>query len=305
MATTVPAPLGAVAHYNLLEQLAPAGPGDLFRARDTKLGRTVTLRLLPVDFVATPAESRDIVDTARALGAISHPNVTTIFDAGFHNGRIYLAFEFLKGQSLRAEMGGRPLNVRRAVETAIQISDALANAHAAGFLHGGLSPESVALTAKGHAKIPVFERAAQGGFDRTETGYKLRDYDSPEEARGESPDDRSDVYSAGAILFEMLTGRRPLHRGAAAPSATNAHVTPELDALVLKVLSPNPDARYQTAAALAADLRKVLAAIDARGGAGDEREVAALAARGGKVAWVVALVLLILAATLIAWRLLA
>jgi serine/threonine protein kinase len=303
--TTVPAPLGAVAHYNLLEQLPASGPGDLFRARDTKLGRTVTLRLLAADYASTQAEGMEIVDTARALSAISHPNVTTIFDAGLHNGRIYLAFEFLKGQSLRAEMGGRPLSVRRAVETAIQISDALANAHAAGFLHGGLSPESVALTAKGHAKIPVFELAALSGFDRTETGYRLRDYDSPEEARGQSPDDRSDVYSAGAILFEMLTGRRPMHRGAAAASASNPHVSKELDALVLKVLSPSPEARHQTAAALAADLRRVLVTIDARGGAGDEHTPALPAARGRQSVVVAVLALLLAGVAWFAWRALA
>jgi serine/threonine-protein kinase len=299
----VAAPLGVVAHYNLLEQLEPSGPGTVYRARDTKLGRTVAIRLLPVDFTPSAAERTSLIGTARALSAISHPNVTTLFDAGEQDSRVYLAFEFVKGQSLRAEMAGRPLNVRRAVETAIQISDALASAHASGFLHGGLSPESIAVTSKGHAKIPAFELTAHGGFDQTDSGYTLRDYNSPEEARGEAPDDRSDVYSAGAILFEMLTARRPLHGGAAAPSATNHLVPPDLDALVLKALSPNPDSRHQAAAVLASELRTVLAAIDARGGIGDEREpgMPGVSRGGGTSTRVLLLAALLALAGLVWW----
>ena len=213
-----PAPIGVVAHYNLLEQLEPSGPGDLYRARDTKAGRTVAVRLLPADFTSDPAA---LIDQARGLTRLSHPNVTTLFDVGEHEGRVYFAFEFQKGQSLRAEAAGRPLNVRRAVEIAIQIADAVADAHAAGFVHGGLSPESIVISAKGRAKIPAFELAAQGGFNQDGREARLHDYESPEEANGQPPDDRSDIYSVGAILYEMLTTRRPMHRGASAPSASN------------------------------------------------------------------------------------
>ena len=271
---SAPSPLGVVAHYNLLERLEPSGPGDLYRARDTAKGRTVALRLLPADFT-TGADSRAaLVAQARAMTVLSHPNVTALFDAGEHDGRVYLAFEFLKGQSLRAEMAGRPLKVHRAVETAIQIADALADAHANGFVHGGLSPESVALTQKGHAKIPAFELAAHGGFDSANAHGEVRllDYLSPEEAAGQPPDDRSDIYSVGAILFEMLTGRRPNPKGAAAPSAANHHVPPELDAIVLRAVAPNPGSRPQSAAEFASELRGVTALLDAQGGASDERD---------------------------------
>jgi serine/threonine-protein kinase len=183
---------------------------------------------------------------------------------------VFLAFEYLKGQSLRAEMAGRSLNVRRALDLAVQMADAVADAHAAGFIHGGLSPDSVVVTAKGHAKIPAFELAAHGGFEQSDGGVRLRDYDSPEEARGEPADERSDIYSVGAILYEMLTTRRPLHRGASAPSASNGHVPKELDDVVLKAVAPNRETRHQSAAALAAELRGVAAAVDTRGGAGDE-----------------------------------
>jgi serine/threonine protein kinase len=267
MTDAATAPIGILAHYNLLERLDPAGPGDLYRARDTKKGRTVAIRILPRDFTANPAA---LVETARIVVSLSHPNVITLFDVGEDEGRVYLVFEFLKGQSLRAEMAGRQVNVRKAVELAIQIADALAEAHAAGFVHGGLSPDSIVITAKGHAKIPAFELAARAGFEQADGQMRLRDYDSPEEARGNAPDDRSDIYSAGAILYEMLTGRRPLHRGASAPSASNTHVPKELDEVVLRAVAPNPESRYQSVATLAAELRSMAAVLDVRGGAGDE-----------------------------------
>jgi serine/threonine-protein kinase len=172
-------------------------------------------------------------------------------------------------------MSGRPLNVQRAVETAIQIADAIADAHANGFVHGGLSPESVAMTQRGHAKIPAFELAAHGGFDDGSHGeVRLLDYLSPEEAGGQPADDRSDIYSVGAILYEMLTAKRPNPKGAAAPSASNRHVPKELDAIVLRAVAPNPDSRPQSAAAFAAELRGIAAVIDAQGGAGDEGDEA-------------------------------
>ena len=290
----VPAPIGAVAHYNLLERLDPAGPGELYRARDTRLGRTVAVRLLPPSFAADPGARASLLEQARALITLSHPNVTALFDAGEHDSRIYLAFEFLKGQSLRAEMAGRPMTVRRAIELVIQMSDAIADAHAAGFVHGGLSPESIVITAKGHAKIPAFELAARGGFEPDANEVRLRDYDSPEEARGQPVDERSDIYSVGAVLFEMLTGRRPLHRGAAAPSVSNRHVPPELDDLVLLAIAPNPESRLQSAATLAAELRSLAAILDVRGGAGDEDEPGE--ARSNNVARVLLMTTLILLA---------
>ena len=272
MSTSVPTPLGLVAHYNLLERLEPSGPGDLFRARDTRLGRTVTVRLLPPGDPHDPEERARLFESARSVISLSHPNVTTLFDAGEHEGRVYLVFEYLKGQSLRAEMAGRPMNVRRAVELAIQIADGVADAHGSGFVHGGLSPDSIVVTAKGHAKIPAFELAARAGFEQSASGVRLRDYDAPEEARGQGVDERSDVYSVGAILYEMLTTRRPMHRGASAPSASNSTVPAEVDEIVLKSLSPNVASRYQSAATFVAELRSAAAILDVRERAGDEGE---------------------------------
>ena len=291
-----PAPIGVVAHYNLLEQLEPSGPGDLYRARDTKAGRTVAVRLLPADFTPDPAA---LINQARGLTALSHPNVTTLFDVGEHEGRVYFAFEFQKGQSLRAESAGRAMNVRRAVEIAIQIADAVADAHAAGFVHGGLSPESIVISAKGRAKIPAFELAAQGGFEHDGREARLHDYESPEEANGQAPDDRSDIYSVGAILYEMLTTRRPMHRGASAPSASNPKVPKEIDAVVLKALAPNPASRYQSAVGLAGELRASIAVLDQLGVAGEEEELAQ--ASSTSVGRVVVMAAIMLVVAVLAW----
>jgi serine/threonine protein kinase len=300
MSAPVPAPIGVIAHYNLLERLEPAGPGDLYRARDTKHGRTVVVRLLPSDFTV---DRQRLIARARELSALSHPNTTALFDVGEHDARVYLAFEFQKGRSLRAESAGRQLNVRRAVEIAIQIADAVADAHGHGFGHGGLSPDSVVISAKGRAKIPAFELAVQSGFDHDGNDGRLIDYEAPEEARGEGPDDRSDVYSVGAILYETLTTRRPQHRGASAPSASNPKVPKELDEVVLKALAPNPESRFQSAVALAGALRASITVLDALGVAGEEEELSQTqSASLGRVGVLTGLMLA--AAAALAWGLL-
>jgi serine/threonine protein kinase len=288
------APIGVVADYNLLERLEPAGPGDLYRARDTRKGRTVTVRMLPAAFTPDAADRASLIERARSVGGLSHPNVTTLFDAGEHEGRVYLVFEFLTGRSLRAEMAGRVMNVRRAVELAIQMADAIAEAHAADFVHGGLSPDSVVVTAKGNAKIPAFELAARSGFEPGGSG-ELHDYDSPEEARGQAADDRSDIYSVGAIVYEMLTTRRPSHKGAAAPSVSNRHVIPELDDVVLKAVAPNPDLRYQSAVTFAAELRSIAARFGVRELAVDEESEARRSTGAGVVLVTLLAILAVLA----------
>lgn len=302
MSSAVPDPIGVISHYNLLERLDPSGPGELFRARDTRLGRTVTVRLLPANFAPDTKSRADLLLQIGTIKVLSHPNITTVFEAGEHDGRIFIVFEHLKGQPLRAEMAGRPMNVRRAVELATQIADAVADAHAAGFIHGGLSPDSVMITAKGHAKVPAFELAARAGFENTAEGARLRDYDSPEEARGQAADDRSDIHSVGAVLYEMLTTKRPSHKGAAAPSVSNAHVPKELDEIVLRAVAPNPDLRFQSAVTLAAELRSVAAILEVRGGASDEAPAEEHATSAGRVI-LVAVVILAALGGLVWWLL--
>ena len=280
------APIGVIAHYNLLEAIDASGLGEMFRARDTKHGRTVALRLLPANFTADPTQ---FVNAARGVQVLSHPNAITVFDVGEHDGRVYVVFEFLKGRSLRSEMAGRSVNVRRAVEMSVQIADAVAEAHAAGFMHRGLSPDSIAITAKGNAKIPAYDLAVQGGLEHADGQARLPDYDSPEEARGEVPDERSDVYSVGAILYEMLTMRRPMHRGASAPGAGNQRVPKELDAVVLKAVAPNPASRYQSMAAFAADLRAAAAALTAEDGVARADQATPSTSMSSVVVWTAAM----------------
>jgi serine/threonine protein kinase len=299
--SAVPPPVGAVAQYNLLEPLASAGPGALFRARDTRLGRTVAVRLMQPDFAPQVESRARIISEARARIAHSHPNIITLFDAGEHDGRVYFAFEFARGRSLRAEMAGRTMNVRRALEIAIQISDAVAQVHAAGFGHRGLSPESVIVTEKGHAKIAAFPLASLVGFDPARGGLELVDCESPEETRGDVPDERSDVYSAGVIAYEMLTNRRPPPRGASAPSAWSRNVPRELDDLVLKALAPNPMSRCQSAAALAAELRLVAERLNARGALEDEDEPVVATASSSRPLVVVGIVIVVVALVVVWW----
>lgn len=262
-------PIGVLAHYNLLEALPASGPGELFRARDTMRGRTVLIRRLPADFLA--ADERAVTEkAAHALSQISHPNVLRLFELGDDGGRLYLVFEHLKGQSLRKELSGHVLRVRRAVQLAVQIGDAVADAHAAGYLHQGLSPESIVITARGHAKIPVHELACRYGFDASADPPRLFDYPSPEESAGSAADERADVFSVGAILYEMLTARRPSMRGAALLSASNSHVPPALDEVAYRAVSPNPEKRYATLADLVRELRRVDAILDAQGSSDDE-----------------------------------
>src|SRR5687768_9018550 len=120
---TASAPLGVIGQYNLLEQLEPSGPGDLYRARDTRHGRTVAVRVLPSDLAPDAEARRVLTDRAKGTTVLSHPNVTALFDVGEHEGRVYVVFEYHTGRALRAEMAGRAMNVRRAVEIAIQMAD--------------------------------------------------------------------------------------------------------------------------------------------------------------------------------------
>jgi serine/threonine protein kinase len=155
------------------------------------------------------------------------------------------------------------------------------------------------ISAKGRAKIPAFELAAQGGFEHDGREARLRDYESPEEANGQAPDDRSDIYSVGAILYEMLTTRRPMHRGASAPSASNPKVPKEIDAVVLKALAPNPASRYQSAIGLAGELRAAISVLDQLGIAGEEEELAQTSTTSIRRVVTMAAVLLVFA--VLAW----
>jgi len=273
----LPVPIGAIAHYNLLQQLPPSGPGDLYRARDTIAGRTVVVRVLPASFFADATARGRFMGHMEAAQAVSHPNVVTVFDVGEREGRAYVVFEFLQGQPLRTELADSPLPVRRAVGLAIQVAEGLAGSWVEGQGRASLTPEAVIVTAKGHAKIPLLDLASLGSLDAD--GRRLSDCRSPEEAAGRPRDERADVYVAGALLYEMLTASRPVSAGTPArPSSINPRVPSDLDDVVLRALAPDPGQRYQSVPTLAAELRSVAAILDVRA-AGRDQKAAAQASR--------------------------
>jgi serine/threonine protein kinase len=170
MTATVRPPIAAVRHYNLLEQLEPCGPGSC-SARDTWRGRTVAVRLLPRSSWPMAWPVSISLQRAHSMRSVSHPNVTTIFDAGEHEGRIFMVFEYPRGQSLRAEITGRRSTIRRALDVGIRIADGLADARR-GIHSPGLSPETVAADLKGRVKIPSFDLATCAGFEHVAEGMR-------------------------------------------------------------------------------------------------------------------------------------
>ena len=251
----------AIAHYKILESLGPGGLGDVYRARDTRLGRTVAVKVLPEAITHDPARLRSLLDTAARLVELSHPNIAMLFEHGQEGDQWFLVFEFVPGQPLAALVNGRPLNMRRALEFAINLADALADAHALEMIHGDIRPDTIMITLKDRAKFMNFglSRFTAGGMARLSAASP---YVSPEEMSGQPGDSRSDIYSLGAVLFEMLTGRQRA-RGVVL-SALNRHTTGELEQIVGRMLAANVEHRSQSAATIAAELRSVAAILDTR-----------------------------------------
>ena len=281
----------SVAHYNLLERMGHGALGELYRARDTKVGRTVALRLIPFSALGDEAERAVLRQSLKEAAALSHPNIATLFDFGDTGDRIFVSHEFVSGITLRQEMAGRPVNSRRALELAVQLADALAEAHSRDIFHGDLRPETLMVTGKGSAKILEFglSRWTAGGRARAVVAKSpdaigadmpgVAAYLSPEQALGNVIDARSDLFSVGSIVYEMLIGRPPF--AAVTPSAAvmnvirmapmrlstlNPTLPVELDAIINRALAKGLDDRYQSAASLAAELRSVEAVLDVRSG---------------------------------------
>ena len=281
----------SVAHYNLLEKVGEGGIGELYRARDTKVGRTVALKLVSPAIAADADRMKRLLRDARLMTVLSHPNIATLWEVGESDGQTYLAYEFAAGKSLLEESGGAPMNPRRALDLAVQIADGVADAHSAGILHGDLRPETIIVTAKGNAKVLDFGLApwTNGGMLRASAAKHpdalppessaVLAYLSPEQAIGSAVDPRTDVFSIGTLTYEMVTGRNPFLAPTAAAtlmnvmqgkftpaSEVNPAVPPELDAILTHAMTPDLARRQQSAAALAAELRSVAAVLDVRAG---------------------------------------
>jgi serine/threonine protein kinase len=294
----------AIAHYKILEPLGPGGLGEVYRARDTRLGRTVAVKVLPPAIAQDPSRLQSLLDTVARLVELSHPNIAMLFEHGQDGAQRFIVFEFVQGQPLASMITGRPLNVRRALEFGINLADALADAHAVEMIHGDIRPDTIMITPKDRAKFMNFglSRFTAGGVSRLSAAAP---YVSPEEIAGQLPDSRSDIYSLGAVLFEMLTGRQRA-RGLVL-SALNRSIPAELEQIVARMLAANVEHRSQSAATIAAELRSVAAILDTRT---EAAEAAALTEparrrvprkRGGMVIGVI--VVLALLGALAAWLL--
>jgi serine/threonine protein kinase len=280
-----------IAHYNILDPLGAGGIGEVFRARDTKVGRTVALKVVGPPAASDPAALARLVEDATQSARLSHPNIATLWEVGEADGQTYLAYGFIAGRRLREEAGGAPMNPRRALDLAVQIADGVADAHASGVIHGDLRPDTVMVTGKGSAKILDFGMApwTKGGALRAAAAHNpdaqpadtvsVLAYLSPEQAIGSAVDARTDVFSIGTIAYELVTGRSPFTGATAtqtilnvikaqvAPaSEINASVPKDLDAILARALAPDINVRQQSAAALAAELRTVAAVLDVRTG---------------------------------------
>ena len=285
--------------YEIQSPLGAGGMGEVYRARDARLGRDVALKILPDSFARDEDRLHRFEQESRAVAALNHPNILAIHDVGQHNGCPFLVSELLEGESLRNALDRGVLPQRKAIEFAVQVAQGLAAAHEKGIVHRDLKPENLFMTRDGRAKILDFGLAklAQSAGStpegltltsaHTAAGVVLgtASYMAPEQVRGEPSDARTDIFAFGAVLFEMLSGRRAFRRDTAAETMTAvlkddpaeisdaAHsVSPVLDRTVRRCLEKNPEQRFQSAKDLSFAL-SALSGTDASGAAGAKAAV--------------------------------
>ncbi len=268
--------------YEILAPLGAGGMGEVYKARDERLKRDVAIKVLPVSFSADPDRLRRFEQEAQAAGALNHPNITAVYDIGQHDGAPYVVQELLEGETLRAELAGGRFSQRKAIDCAQQLAQGLAAAHGKGIVHRDLKPENVFVTKDGRVKILDFGLAKLTHQEEgsqvtslptaaagTEPGVVLGTlgYMAPEQVRGRPADARSDIFSFGAILYEMLSGNRAFRGDSAADtmsailkedppdlSVTNQNISSALDRIVRHCLEKNPERRFHSAHDLAFDL---------------------------------------------------
>ncbi len=277
-----------ISHYLVGEKLGGGGMGVVYKAEDLKLGRFVALKFLSEDLARDPRALERLQREARAASALNHPNICTIFETDEYEGRAFIAMELLEGETLRQKIGGHAIPLADILDLGVQIADALDAAHSQNILHRDIKPDNIFITRRGHAKVLDFglakltpERgrravtagATMSGDDLlTSPGMALGTaaYMSPEQVRGEELDARSDLFSLGAVFYEMASGRQAfsgntsgvlfeaiLNRAPAPASRINPDLPPELESILQKSLEKDRDIRYQTAADLRGDLKRL------------------------------------------------
>ncbi|MDQ5857392.1 MAG: protein kinase [Acidobacteriota bacterium] len=271
-----------VGPYEIVGWLGAGGMGEVYRARDPRLGREVAIKLIPESFAKDASRLHRFEQEARAAGQLNHPNILTVYDVGTHHGAPYVVSELLEGESLRSRLRGAPPARRKAIDYARQIADGLAAAHDKGIVHRDLKPDNLFVTSEGRLKILDFGLAkltqpaddvARNTARLTETGpgtvLGTAGYMSPEQVRGETVDYRSDIFSFGAVVYEMLTGHPAFTRETAAetiaailkedpPEPLSATIPPALVRIVTHCLEKAREARFQSAHDLAFDLASLV-----------------------------------------------